>query len=42
MIAGLLLDEKELTSAINGVKIFRKMELMLESLNEVGVGFKQN
>jgi hypothetical protein len=24
MIGGLLLDEKELTSTINGVKIFRK------------------
>jgi hypothetical protein len=30
MIVGLFLDEKELTSAINSVKIFRKMELVIE------------
>jgi hypothetical protein len=30
MIAGLFFGEKELTSAINSVKIFRKIELVIE------------
>jgi hypothetical protein len=32
MIAGLFVDEKELTSAINGVKIFRKIEPLIEAI----------